>query len=94
MEAHAEKWAEQADRRSAAMVAPDLRNMLAKVNVDPHEILAGSAEPLTVQAADQMFKVLADGGIQIDPTMRATYKNRMRELGIMESGEVPYSGRN
>jgi hypothetical protein len=94
LEAQAEKWADQVDRRSAAVVSPDLRNMLAKVNVDPHEILAGSAEPLSIQAADQMFKILAEGGVQIDPVMRATYKNRMNELGLMESGDMPYSRKN
>lgn len=94
LEAQAEKWADQVDRRSAAAVSPDLRNMLAKVNVDPHEILAGNAEPLSIQAADQMFKILAESGIQIDPVMRATYKNRMNELGLMESGDMPYSRKN
>lgn len=92
MEAQAERWAEQVDRKSQVPV--DLRNLMAKANVDPHDILAGNSEKLSVGAVDQMFRVAAEQGIQIDPTMRATYKNRMHELGLMESGEVPYSLKN
>ena len=88
MEAQAEKWSEQVSRRSAVPV--EIKNLMAKASVDPHAILAGRAEKLPVEAVDHMFAVAAEQGITIDTTTRAAYKNRMHELGLMESGASTY----
>jgi hypothetical protein len=92
LKAQVERHAESVDRRSAANVPIEIRNLLAKANVDPREIQAGSAEKLTVTAVDSVFNLLASEGVQIEPVKRAEYKNRMVELGLMENGEERYAG--
>ena len=86
--AQAERYAESVNRKSVIPV--EIRNLMAKASVDPYEIMAGSAPRVTVQGVDEMFKVAAEQGIQIDPALRAAYKNRMHELGLMESGAQEY----
>jgi hypothetical protein len=88
IEAQAQKWAEQVNRRSVVPV--EIRNLMAKANVDPHEILAGAQPKLPVEAVDQMFSIAAEQGIVVDTTMKAAYKSRMYELGLMEAGEVSF----
>jgi len=88
LRAQAEKYSNQIDRRSVVPV--EIRNLLGKANVDAREIMAGTAQKLTVEAVDSLFRVAAEQGIHIDTTMKAAYKNRMNELGLMESGETVY----
>ena len=88
LQAAAEKYSNSVDRRSVVPV--EIRNLLAKGNVDARDILAGSVQKLPVEAVDQLFTICAEQGIQIDTTMKAAYKNRMHELGLMESGEQVY----
>jgi len=90
LKAQVERHAETVSRRSSQLPM-EIRNLLAKANVDPREIQAGSAEKLTVGAVDQVFNVLASEGVAIEPVKRAEYKNRMVELGLMENGEERYS---
>lgn len=89
LQAQVERHAETVDRRSSALPV-EIRNLLAKANVDPREIQAGSAEKLSVAAVDSVFNVLASENIVIEPVKRAEYKNRMVELGLMENGEERY----
>lgn len=89
MKAQVERHAETVDRRSSALPV-EIRNLLAKANVDPREIQAGSAEKMTVGAVDSVFNLLASEGVAIEPVKRAEYKNRMVELGLMENGEERY----
>jgi hypothetical protein len=90
LKAQVERHADSVDRRSHALPI-EIRNLLAKANVDPREIQAGSAEKLTVGAVDSVFNLLASEGVAIEPVKRAEYKNRMVELGLMENGEERYS---
>ena len=90
LQAQVERHAESVDRRSAATVPVEIRNLLAKAQADPREIMAGSAEKLTVDAVDRVFGVLANEGVIIEPVKRAEYKNRMVELGLMANGEERY----
>ena len=90
LKAQVERHAETVDRRSNALPV-EIRNLLAKANVDPRQIQAGAAEKLTIGAVDSVFNVLASEGVAIEPVKRAEYKNRMVELGLMENGEERYS---
>jgi len=90
LKAQVERHAETVDRRSNALPM-EIRNLLAKANVDPRQIQAGAAEKLTIGAVDSVFNVLASEGVAIEPVKRAEYKNRMVELGLMENGEERYS---
>jgi hypothetical protein len=44
-----------------------------------------SNQRLTVNEVDQMF---ANSGVQLEPQMRAAFKNQLLEKGLMETGEV------
>lgn len=88
IEVQAEKWSEQIDRKSA--VPREISNLLAKGGYNVRELQA-SGEKLTVGAVDALFGVLAESGVSVDTTMRATYKNRMCELGFMENGTEGYT---
>lgn len=85
LEAQAEKWATGVTRRSVA-VPVEIRNLMAKSSVDVNE-LQREGKKLSVSDVDRMFAVAKEQGIEVDTTMRAGYKTRMYELGLMESGQ-------
>lgn len=91
LRAQAEKWSDQVNRRSVIPV--EIRNLMAKAQVDPYQLKA-EGRKLSVEDVDRMFDIAASQGIQVDTTMRAAYKSRMYQEGLMESGEVPFSGLN
>lgn len=90
LEAQAEKWSDQIDRRSAGLVPIEIRNLLTKGGINVRDLQA-SGQKLDVATVDGIFGVLRENGIQIDTVSSASYKNRMVELGIMENGTEGYS---
>jgi len=91
LEAQAEKWANGVTRRS--VVPLEIRNLMAKSSVDPNQLQA-EGRKLSVADVDRMFAVAAEQGITVDTTMRAGYKTRMYELGLMESGQQEWGQQN
>lgn len=84
MEAQLEAAAESTDRRT--VVSAELGTVLAKSNVDIHELQA-SGRKITIAEMDQMLSPDALGH-QLDPTTRMAIKNQALQRGWLEQGEV------
>lgn len=85
LEAQASQWAEMVNRKSVVPV--EIRNLMAKGNMSAQDMMA-SGEKVPVATVDSLFAALENSGVQVDIVKRAELKNRMYQLGLMESGEV------
>lgn len=85
LEAQASNWAEMVNRKSVVPIEVD--NLLRKGNMDARQIMA-SGERIPVSVVDNLFAAMQDSGVQVDVLKRAELKNRMYQMGLMESGEM------
>jgi regulator of replication initiation timing len=81
IEASLDRYAERVERKS---ITPEISALMEKSGYDVRELMS-SKQRLSVSDVDTM---LASGGISLEPSMRAAFKNQLLQLGLMETGEV------
>jgi regulator of replication initiation timing len=81
IEASLERYAERVERKS---VSPEVAALLEKNGYDVRDLM-GSKQRLSVSDVDQM---LANAGVQLEPSVRAHIKNQLLQANMMEQGEV------
>ncbi len=81
VEASLERYADRVERKS---VTPEIHALLEKSGYDTRELLA-SRTKLSVTDVDSM---LLNSGANLEPQMRAAFKNQLLQAGLMETGEV------
>jgi hypothetical protein len=81
LEASVERYAERVERRT---ITPEIASLLEKGGHDVRELMA-SKQRLTVAEVDDLF---LKSNIQLEPAMRAAFKNQLLQAGLMEQGEV------
>lgn len=81
LEASVERYADRIERKT---ITPEIASLLEKGGHDVRELMA-SRTRLSVAEVDDLF---LKSNIQLDPTMRAAFKNQLLQAGLMEQGEV------
>lgn len=81
LEASVERYAERVERRT---ITPEISSLLEKGGHDVRELMASKTR-LTVQEVDDLF---LKSNVQLEPAMRAAFKNQLLQAGLMEQGEV------
>lgn len=81
LEASVDRYADRVERRT---ITPEISALLEKGGHDVRELMA-SKQKLTVSEVDDLF---LKANIQLDPTMRAAFKNQLVQVGLMENGEI------
>jgi uncharacterized coiled-coil protein SlyX len=81
MEASVERFAERVERKS---ITPEISALLEKNGYDVRELMASKTR-LTVAEVDN---ILANAGVNLDPTTRMAFKNQLLQGGYMEQGQV------
>lgn len=81
LQASVERYAERVERRT---ITPEIASLLEKSGHDVRELLASKTR-LTVAEVDDLF---LKSNVQLEPAMRAAFKNQLLQAGLMEQGEV------
>jgi uncharacterized coiled-coil protein SlyX len=81
MEASVERFAERVERKS---ITPEISALLEKNGYDVRELMASKTR-LTVAEVDN---IMANAGVNLDPTTRMAFKNQLLQGGYMEQGQV------
>ena len=81
LEASVERYAERVERKT---ITPEIASLLEKGGHDIRELMASKTK-LTVAEVDDLF---LKANIQLEPTMRAAFKNQLFQAGLMEEGRI------